>query len=687
MSVGLLRTGSESAKSKAVARTWRAIWTCAFALALAASAKTQDSAPAVARLHLAGNPRGVGGLIFFIPVGSSGDVAAVGSAHSLELDALAQVGSVEFRRGPAHRPVASSRGFLVSPGRPFRVPGGRLGDDFAVFALDAPPEGARVLEPAPATAIALDTRVHVLGVPVDAGQDDLSLSGRVVGIGSDRIEVELDADRSLSGWGGAPVVSDAGVIGILQAQWRSGSGGRLSVAPIAGVLEALEHLLRDGAGEPFAHFAARTPPAAPSPGWPTIPSTRTESPSTRVNLELEVPLPGSRVGDGICGLFVAGRALAHSDRFSRFNVVLVIDRSESTREASGADIDGDGDVAAARLGPIGSLFAETDLGDSILAAEIAAARQLLLGFDPRITRVGVVSFAGKPNRSRLFRPGWTPAARVRQSLTADYARVEDAFQAILDAGPEGATNMAAAIERASDELVGSGDDPDRKKVVLFFTDGKPTLPYWGFEADNVRAVLRAAESARRDGIRIHSFAIGPDALAGPIAALEMARETGGSFTPVRHPGDLESLVQEVTFTQVRSVTLSNATTGDPGQPVQITADGGWAGFVPTVPGPNRIEVVAHAADGNWARLQLEVTVEAKADEVAPPVRLAARRNRLLENCLRSAKSDRRSAELRHAEFVRRELSAEIEQERRKASTRAAQQRLELQLEVEEKPRL
>ena len=311
----------------------------------------------------------------------------------------------------------------------------------------------------------------------------------------------------------------------------------------------------------------------------------------------------------------------------------------------------------------------------------------MLGFDPRITRVGVISFAGKPERSRLFRPVWTRAARVRQSLTADYARVEEAFQAILDAGPEGATNMAAAIERASQELVDSGDDPDREKVVLFFTDGKPTLPYWGFEADNVRAVLRSAESARRDGIRIHSFAIGPDALSGPIAALEMARATGGFFTPVRHPGDLRSLVQEVTFTEVRSVTLSNVTTGDPGQPVRITADGGWAGFVPTVPGPNRIEVVAHAADGHWARQEVEVTVEANANEVASPARLAARRNRLLEDCLRSAKSDRRDAELRRAEFVRRELSAEIERERRKANTRAAQQRLELKLEVEAEPRL
>ena len=47
-------------------------------------------------------------------------------------------------------------------------------------------------------------------------------------------------------------------------------------------------------------------------------------------------------------------------------------------------------------------------------------------------------------------------------------------------------------------------DSEAEKIVLFFTDGQPTLPYEGLEKPNVEAVLRASDRARRGGIRIHS---------------------------------------------------------------------------------------------------------------------------------------------------------------------------------------
>ncbi len=62
--------------------------------------------------------------------------------------------------------------------------------------------------------------------------------------------------------------------------------------------------------------------------------------------------------------------------------------------------------------------------------------------------------------------------------------------------------------------------------------------------------------------------------------------------------------------------------------------------------------------------------------------LAARRNRLLEECLLDAKRLRVTAEEEHAEQVRRDILVEIEEERARARARADRQRKELELEAE-----
>jgi Mg-chelatase subunit ChlD len=621
----------------------------------------------------------------------------VGTAHSLDLDALARSGAIEFRLGRSGRRVASSRAFLAVPGRPFDAPGGSLRGDFAIYALDAPPRDARTLAPA-RRALARGARVRVVGVPAGGVRDEQAVTGSVVTVAPDRIEVRLDAPHDLSGWGGAPVLAErtARVVGLLQAQWPGVSRPRLEVAPITGVLEALAQPIAGATAQPFARFASASPPAAPAPSGQR---SRTPQPAhpeapTRIQLDVDYPHPGARVGATVCGLFVAGHALAHAGALPRFDVAFVIDTSGSTQEASGADVDGDGRVAKARLAAIGSLFSEriTDAGDSILAAEIAAARQLLRGFDPRRTRVAVVTFAGDPPQATasLLRGRSRPAAVVRQPLTTDTTRVEDTLRAILDEAPAGATDMAAGLDLATTELDGgpgalSEHEPDRERIVLFFTDGRPTLPHPGFEADNVRAVLRAAERSRRGGVRIHSFAIGPEALDAPIAALEMAQRTGGFFTPVRHPSDLQNAVEAVSFTRVRAVALRNATTGNRARALRVSADGGWAGLVPATPGLNRLDIVARSDDGTRVQRQLAVFVEASQAETPVSPDLAPRRNRLLEDCLRDSKRSRKKLELRHAEAIRQELQVEIERERSKASRRAAEQRRELRLEVETAP--
>jgi hypothetical protein len=219
-------------------------------------------------------------------------------------------------------------------------------------------------------------------------------------------------------------------------------------------------------------------------------------------------------------------------------------------------------------------------------------------------------------------------------------------------------------------------------VVLFLTDGQPTLPYGpGKDADNVRAVLEAAERARKGGIRVHTFAIGPEALAGPIATVELAARTHGYFIPVRDPGDLVDVVEAVHFPDLHDVVVRSATTGELAHPFHTDAKGFFSGLVAAEPGENRIEIVARADDGTAARREIEVKLDPSAPPVAIPDDVAAERNSLLQVCLNEMRDQRLQAERELAERVRQELRVEIEREREKARVRAAEQRKELRLEV------
>jgi hypothetical protein len=333
----------------------------------------------------------------------------------------------------------------------------------------------------------------------------------------------------------------------------------------------------------------------------------------------------------------------------------------------------------------------SDAGDSILAAEVAAARQVVRGLDPRTTRLGLVTFAGEPpGQGGGFLGGRPPMPAITlEPLTNEFARIERALDYVVAREPEGATHMAAGVDQATIELIGlrggqSRANADSEKLVLFFTDGQPTLPYGaGFEADNVRSVLRAASRAARAGIRIHSFAIGPDALDGPVATVEMASRTDGYFTPVRHPGDLVEVVEEVSFANLETVTLRSLTKKEDAAFFRSTADGSWAGLLKLDPGKNLIEVFAKANDGTQITRTLEVLMEPGAPTPSVPEELAAQRNWLLEECLAEVKRVRLTAEQERAEQVRKDLLVEIERERAKARQRADDQRKRLELGVED----
>jgi hypothetical protein len=683
-----------------------------------------DTAPSVARpaYEVDGDAKSHS-TVFFIPApGDEVGVAAVGAAHSFDLAALGKAGEIRFVRPGSKSRVSVASRYYVKPGTPFRASGGTLRDDFVVFALDLAPTGITVLEPS-RERLRTGARVRLLGIPNGGDQDQAELLGRVVEWGDGRIEVDLDLAGDLRGWGGAPLVSvETGrVHGILEGAWPVGGTYRVGVAPIAGVLDAMKTPLADGLGQPFSFYEAyawdlpdpvgnpfeppEPPPepqglprmarsGAPTPGArrpppPPPPSIARQSGGpVELRVEVEYPEPGAVVGNRGGG-FLAGRATAEGGEFQKFDIVLVLDTSGSTAQATGADVNGNGVVGKAPLGAVGNIFglASSDPGDSILAAEILAARQLLQGFDPRTTRVGLVTFAGLPTDGG---PGGyrrtVQAAVTEEPLTHEYARVEDGMLRLLQRGPDGMTHMAAGIDQATIELLGlkgafSDADPNAEKIVLFFTDGQPTLPYEGLERPNNEAVVRAAERARRGGIRIHSFAVGPEALDRPFSTVQMAARTDGLFTPVRDPGDLVQVVEMVQLTDIQTLHVRNLTNDTDADHVQLSADGSWTALVPLEVGKNDIEVVAIAEDGRTARTTIALQHAPGEADPEVPRELVSQRNRLLERKLLELRRGRIASERAAAEQARKELVVEIQRERAKAAERAARQRKELELEV------
>jgi hypothetical protein len=141
------------------------------------------------------------------------------------------------------------------------------------------------------------------------------------------------------------------------------------------------------------------PAPIPTKKSETTPKKTVETPP-ELMLEIDSPNNGAVIGDPTGMAFIGGKALALYGEYQTFDIMFVIDTSDSTAEPSGADIDGNGLVGEKRmakyLGILSSVLPlpNSDKADSVLAAEIAGCRVLLKQLDPRTTRVGIVSFNG-----------------------------------------------------------------------------------------------------------------------------------------------------------------------------------------------------------------------------------------------------------------------------------------------------
>jgi hypothetical protein len=434
------------------------------------------------------------------------------------------------------------------------------------------------------------------------------------------------------------------------------------------VLASIALLATPGAARAAEAEAADA--AAPAKGRP------------RLQVSIETPEENAVVGDPGGMAFLAGKALAHYGEFSTFDIMFVIDQSESTSSPSGADVNGDGEVderTCAGVPPMLGLFGSIvgacrNSKDSILAAELLAVRTLLKQLDPRTTQVGVVAFSGDGDPL-------TADAYVASALTTEYEKVVRALDEIEDVGPQGRTNMQAGVQVATLELIGSQSAYSKPqegaaKIMLFLSDGMPTLPLEQSMHQNRRLAIEAATKAAKFNIRIDTYGIGPEALSQPVVVVEMARVTNGIFTPVMQPRDLQSIFEQVNFSDIDRLRIANKTNKSEAEYVMRNADGTFSALLEMQQGFNTVEVYARSTDGSeqTRTLRLNFLADGQVQELSPA--LLAQRNRLMQNRLADLREKSLAVEAQRDEELRKDLQVRIQEERKKAEERARAVRIE-----------
>jgi len=314
------------------------------------------------------------------------------------------------------------------------------------------------------------------------------------------------------------------------------------------------------------------------------------------------PKDGGRITQEQNLIFVSGKVARDAARSARVDVFLVVDVSGSTAQYAGSDL-GDAGELPDNSGFSGFPTPQISIGgmsvgrpsarnlrNSVLAAEVAAARRLLLQLNPETTRVGVLTFG--------------EGAKLLQPLTNDFDRLRRVLDDILRAGPYGGTNMVEGIRMGITELMGLGASEKRTdavKVQILLTDGFPTLPIGVSRRaapEDTNLAINAARLAGKAGIKVHVFTLGEEALSYPRAAVGIAQESGGTYTPVIRPADVLSVVENVSVVGVDSVQVVNRTTGQKATQHRLAADGFFSSALPVVEGHNQIDVFARASDGS-----------------------------------------------------------------------------------------
>jgi Mg-chelatase subunit ChlD len=325
-------------------------------------------------------------------------------------------------------------------------------------------------------------------------------------------------------------------------------------------------------------------------------------------LQILSPKDGSQISQDEKSVFVSGKVARETGRSGNVDILFVIDVSGSTALYAGADL-GEADqppatsgfpmpqIGIGRMGP-GGFPPLGNPRNSVLAAEVAAARRLLLQLNHESTRVGVINFSDN--------------AHLLQPLTYDYERVRQVLADVLRAGSYGGTNMVEALRMGISELMGFGTSEKRAdaiKAQFLLTDGFPTLPIGQsrqMTPEDIALTINGARLSGKAGIKVHVFALGEEALSYPQAAVGIAKESGGTFTPVMRPADALAVLENISVVGVDYVQVVNQTIGQKATLLRLAADGFFSSAVPVTEGKNQIDVLARASDGSNTRQSITI---------------------------------------------------------------------------------
>ena len=368
--------------------------------------------------------------------------------------------------------------------------------------------------------------------------------------------------------------------------------------------------------------------AAPAPAEETL-WLALERPTEEQRLRLSAPLVEVRGRTLIGEPDESGSAVGIQELVSA-DVVLALDLSNTSLLAMGVDVDGDGKVGRDRRTVYGRprrshRFWTTDPDDTIIRSELLAARTLVDRLGERRARLGVLTYTGKPRaRAEVGSRELAIEGLERIRVTVDWT----------------GTDISRALRLARDMLLDAPRKrgPSRPRIVLLFSDGKPTVPRNEYVAG--RSALRAAEELSEEGVQVYTLAFGEDAREEPGVLREIADITGGRFVEVEDPERVLEELAKVEFVKPAGLLIRNLTTEQLARAVRVFVDGSFDGFVPLAPGWNRLEVSALGPDGKRVGVERRVFYEKPEVESLEDRRRAARmlvelRHRAAETALAS----------------------------------------------------
>ena len=271
------------------------------------------------------------------------------------------------------------------------------------------------------------------------------------------------------------------------------------------------------------------------------------------------------------------------------DVLIAVDRSMSVWAASGADIDEDGRVGRNRADV--DLFLDfdercTDPGDTILRAELMAARRLILRMDPSTTRMGLMSFGG--------------GARIHAPIGSDVAELLHALGTLPDEPDLGGTSFdnALRLARLHFESLPRAEPSGarRHRSLILLSDGTPTAPAPIDVAE--RFAVQLARDAAEIGVRIYAFALGPEALGNPEVYRSITDVSGGDLVLIERPADVTDFVPYISLSRVERVEIDNLSSREHARAVRLFPDGSFDGFAPLREGVNILRITVHGEQGD-----------------------------------------------------------------------------------------